>query len=161
MLFSRLLKTRTFFIYVVLTEDQSIISIFILHQFHQVPTFLIPVSHNIQRKKEKHWSLQISSWSINTTIWLDKRTSCYKLSIKNKWKVSSFHFIFHFILLSVTPQLLRSLWTPHPMEKLLEIFFLFWLSVYMQKINVIRSFHQQMSVIKESRNLIGWKPFLL
>ena len=46
--------------------------------------------------------LKISSWSKNTAIWLDKKNCCDKLSIDNKWKVSSFHFIFHYILFSVT-----------------------------------------------------------
>ena len=31
-----------------------------------------------------------------------------------------------------------------------EVFFLFWLSVYMQKINAIQSFHQEVYVIKVS-----------
>ena len=68
------------------------------------------------------------SWSINTIIWLEKRTCCDKLWIKNLWKLSSFHFILHSILFSVTPQLLRSFWAPQPMNDLIETVFLFWLS---------------------------------
>ena len=49
----------------------------------------------------------------NTVLWLNKRTCCDRLWIKNAWKVSSFHFIFHSILNPVTLKFLRSLWAPH------------------------------------------------
>ena len=71
------------------TEGETIISIFILDQFQQVPKshFSLTlrsfwVSSNMQ-KKDKQWSLQISRWSINIAIWLDKPTYCDKLWIKN------------------------------------------------------------------------------
>ena len=83
------------------------------------------------------------SWSINNAIWLDKRSCCDKLWIKNAWKVSSFHFTFHSILFSVTMKLLRSLWVPQPMKIWLNFFFIFLLSVYVHKSNVIQSFHQE------------------
>ena len=50
----------------------------------------------------------------------------------------------------------------HPMENLVEIFFLFWLSVYTQKINVIQSFHKEIYVITESCNLqCNWLKAIL
>ena len=54
---------------------------------------------------------------------MDKTTCCDKVWIRNARKVSSFHFIFHSILFSVTLEILTSLWAPHPSENLVQIFF--------------------------------------
>ena len=71
---------------------------------------------------------------------MNKRTCCDKLWIKSAPKLSSFHFILHSIQFSMMRQLLRSLWAPNPKKNLVEIFVVYWLSVYVQKINVIQSF---------------------
>ena len=142
-------------------------NIFILHQFQKVWKFHISLTFSSSeylppcKERKKKRSLKISSSSINTGIYLNKKTCCVnKLSIKNTWKVSSFHFICHSIIFSVTLQLLRTLWAPHPMRDMFKIV-LFWLSVYMQKIDVIQSFHQDIYEAKESCHLFGWKHFQL
>ena len=56
--------------------------------------------------------LEISNWSVNTEIWLDKRAWCDKLWNENAWKLSLFYFVFHPILFSMKLHLLRSLWEP-------------------------------------------------
>ena len=96
--------------------------------------------HYTRKKKSLK---KILVWKLNTTIWFDKSIYCDKLWFQNAWKISSIHLIFHSILFSVTLQPLRSLWEQHPMKNLVEFFCLFWLSVYMQKISVIQSFHQR------------------
>ena len=55
-----------------------------------------------KKKKEKQSSLQTFCCSINTVMWLDKRTCCDKIWIKNTWKISSFHFLFYSMLFSVS-----------------------------------------------------------
>ena len=75
-------------------------------------TFIIWASHlsiSKHARKQKWWFLRISSWLIYTAIWLDMSTCCDKFWIKNAWKFSSFHFIFHSIPFSVK-LLLLSLW---------------------------------------------------
>ena len=128
-------------------------------------------SPNMQKKKSSDPG--IFNWSINTAIWLDKKACSDKLWNRNAWKLSLLYFVFYPILFSVKLQLLRSLWGPpailsslghawpHPMKNLVEIFSLFWLSVYMQKISVIQSFKQEVFVIKESFKLIVWVPYKL
>ena len=85
-------------------------------------TFLIWVSPSMQRKKDKQWSLQIFSWSINTAIWLDKRPCCDKLQIKNAWNVSSFHFIFQSVLFSSDNATPEKRMSTTPYEKIIYIF---------------------------------------
>ena len=84
----------------------------------------------------------MSSWSINNAIWLDKRSCCDKLRIKNAWKVF-FSLYFSFYIIFSDNETLEKPLSTTTYENLAEFFFIFLLSVYMHKINVIQSFHQE------------------
>ena len=134
-------------------------------------TFLFWVSRNMQHAmKEKEAVLLLNFQLINKKKQSDYTRVLVVINCELKMHGKFFnalekflhHASFFVLFFSVTLQLLRSFWVPHPMGNLVETFFFFWLSAYMQKIYVIQSFHSEIYVIKESCNLqSNWlKAFL-